>query len=76
MIWFYFLKPITNLTRVDNYTQKNLQHTQINEYRHMLMFTLGIAATLDILDASEYLESYIALAFATELKSNFLFRTK
>lgn len=43
----YFFKPITELTRKDDYTQKNLMYTQLNEYRHMLMLTLGVVATLD-----------------------------
>lgn len=38
----YFLKPITTLTRKDEYTQKDLKYTQENEYRLMRMLTYGI----------------------------------
>ena len=38
----YFFEPITQLTRNDVYTQKNLAYTQINEYNYMLILTNGI----------------------------------
>jgi hypothetical protein len=38
----FFCKPIVDLQRQDNYTQSLLKYTQMNEYRHMELLSLGI----------------------------------